>query len=250
MPKRRKWRRLCRAVRGAADVQQDSPPGSPRMVDQTQARASPPVRLPAGRCHGNRRDRLSGRNCCHKPTKVAASFDVAVILENRIREDPSAIGSLAAVQQRGTTHTSPATGRRLRGFRTRQCLSRRRSPAPDGHLRCRGRDLESFVADAKRKVLVEGAISYRHLRGVWRCVERSGTGAARDFTFFADRGRRNSAPAGSRLPSPPSSDACSGKSALRAGGRRACRFRDGRLAYSGRDGGLRDACSESPCAIP
>ena len=88
--------KALQGVQGAADVQQDSPPGLPRMVIK--------LRPESLRQFGFRPvDVMETVATAYQGATVAQTyegsrvFDVAVILENRIREDPSAIRGLAVV---------------------------------------------------------------------------------------------------------------------------------------------------------
>jgi CzcA family heavy metal efflux pump len=144
--------KALQGVRGASDVQQDSPPGLPRMVIKLK-----PESL---RQFGFRPvDVMETVATAYQGATVAQTyegnrvFDVAVILENRIREDPSAIGSLLLSNSEGLrvplrqlANVHEDSGRASvfhEGARRRQTVT----------CDVRGRDLESFVADAKRQVL-------------------------------------------------------------------------------------------------
>jgi Cu/Ag efflux pump CusA len=146
--------RALQAVKGAADVQQDSPPGSPRLVVKLK-----PERL---RQFGFRPvDVMDSVGTAYEGTTVAQTyegsrvFDVAVILDARVRQDPSAVGTLLLSNGDGLrvplnqlADVYEDSGRAIvyhEGARRRQTVS----------CDVRGRDLESFVADAKQQVLAK-----------------------------------------------------------------------------------------------
>jgi CzcA family heavy metal efflux pump len=144
--------KALQGVQGAADIQQDSPSGLPRIVIRLK-----PESL---RQFGFRPvDVMETVSAAYQGATVAQTyegsrvFDVAVILEDRIREDPSAIGALLLSNSEGLrvplrqlADVFEDSGRASvfhEGARRRQTVT----------CDVRGRDLESFVADAKRQVL-------------------------------------------------------------------------------------------------
>ena len=146
--------KALQAVKGAADVQEDSPPGSPRLVVKLK-----PESL---RQFGFRPvDVMEAVGTAYQGTTVAQTyegsrvFDVAVILDPRVREDPSAVGSLLLSSPEGLrvplnqlANVYEDSGRAIvyhEGARRRQTIS----------CDVRGTDLESFVADAKQQVLAK-----------------------------------------------------------------------------------------------
>jgi CzcA family heavy metal efflux pump len=146
--------KALRAVRGATDVQEDSPAGSPRLVVKLK-----PERL---KQFGFRPvDVMEAVGTAYQGTTVAQTyegsrvFDVAVILDARVREDPSAVGTLLLsngdglrVPLKQLADVYEDSGRAIishEGARRRQTVT----------CDVRGRDLESFVADAKQQVLAK-----------------------------------------------------------------------------------------------
>jgi CzcA family heavy metal efflux pump len=146
--------KALQAVKGAADVQEDSPPGSPRLVVKLK-----PESL---RQFGFRPvDVMEAVGTAYQGTTVAQTyegsrvFDVAVILDPRVREDPSAVGSLLLSSPEGLrvplkqlAEVYEDSGRAIvyhEGARRRQTIS----------CDVRGTDLESFVADAKQQILAK-----------------------------------------------------------------------------------------------
>jgi len=149
--KAREVERVLKSVPGAADVQVKSPPGVPRMSVQLR-----PDRLVQ---FGFRPvEVLSAIETAYQGTIVAQTHrgnqvaDVAVILEESAREAPENIGSLMLTSPSGVrlplrelANIEPASGRHSilhEGARRRQTLT----CAPSG------RDVASFVADAKKLV--------------------------------------------------------------------------------------------------
>jgi Cu/Ag efflux pump CusA len=149
--KAREVARVMASVGGASDVKVKSPPGIPHMA----------VRL--------RRDRLAqlgyrplevleAVQTAYQGTVVAQSYegnrisDVAVVLDERSRKDPETIGSLLLrsaqglrVPLRELANIYPTTGRHSilhDGARRRQTIT----------CNPTGRDVSSFVAEAKQKV--------------------------------------------------------------------------------------------------
>jgi Cu/Ag efflux pump CusA len=146
--------KVLQGVSGAADVQEDSPPGSPRMVIKLK---------PEGlRQFGFRPvDVMETVGTAYEGTTVAQTyegsrvFDVAVILDARVRQDPAAVGTLLLSSPDGLrvplnqlADVYEDSGRAIvyhEGARRMQAVS----------CDVRGRDLESFVADAKQQVLAK-----------------------------------------------------------------------------------------------
>ena len=143
--------KALQAVKGAADVQEDSPPGSPRMVVRLK-----PERL---RQFGFRPvDVMEAVGTAYQGTTVAQTyegsrvFDVAVILDERVRQDPAQVNSLLLSNSDGLrvplgqlADIYEDSGRAIvyhEGARRRQTIS----------CDVRGRDLESFVADARQQI--------------------------------------------------------------------------------------------------
>ena len=143
--------KALQSVKGAADVQEDSPPGSPRMVVKLK-----PERL---RQFGFRPvDVIEAVGTAYQGTTVAQTyegsrvFDVAVILDARVRQDPAAVSSLLLsspdglrVPLRQLADIYEDSGRAIvhhEGARRRQTVT----------CDVRGRDLEGFVEDAKQQV--------------------------------------------------------------------------------------------------
>ena len=139
------------AVRGAADVQVESPPGGPRLVVRLK-----PERL---KQFGFRPvDVLEAVGTAYEGTPVAQTyqasrvFDVSVILDERIRQDPEAVSALMLANTEGLRVPLRAladifedTGRTMilhDGARRRQAVT----------CDVRGRDLTSFVKEAQRAV--------------------------------------------------------------------------------------------------
>ncbi len=143
--------RVLATVPGNADVQVKAPPGVPRMSvrlrpDRLTQFGFRPVEV------------LSAVETAYQGTVVAQSFegnrvsDVAVILDPAARKDPEAIGSLLLRTAQGlrvsladVADIFPATGRHSilhDGARRRQTVTCKTS----------GRDVASFVADAKKQI--------------------------------------------------------------------------------------------------
>jgi Cu/Ag efflux pump CusA len=139
------------AVPGAVDVQMKSPPGTPRITvrlrpDRLTQLGFRPVEV------------LDAIETAHQGTVVAQTYrgnevaDVAVILTESSRQDPQAIGSLLLRNSQGTciplgelADVYPTSGRDSimhEGARRRQTVTCATS----------GRDVTSFVADAKKQV--------------------------------------------------------------------------------------------------
>ena len=150
----RKAREVSQAVSGipgAADVQVESPPGAPQSIvrlrpDRLTQFGFQPVEV------------LEAIQTAYQGLVVAQTyqagrvFDVAVILEPAARSDPERIGSLLLRSSQGSrvplrqiADVYPTTGRYVvlhDGARRRQAVT----------CNVRGRDLTSFVAEARRKV--------------------------------------------------------------------------------------------------
>ncbi|MGD0497046.1 MAG: efflux RND transporter permease subunit [Bryobacteraceae bacterium] len=138
-------------IPGATDVQVESPPGAPRIVVRLQ-----PERL---KQFGFRPvDVMEAVGVAYEGSPVAQTyegsriFDVAVIWDERIRQDPEAVGGLMLSNQDGLrvplrqlADVFEDTGRTTilhEGTRRRQAVT----------CDLRGRDLTSFVADVQRAV--------------------------------------------------------------------------------------------------
>ena len=149
--KAREVSKVVARIRGAADVQVESPPGAPRIVVRLR-----PDRL---RQFGFRPvDVLEGVQTAYQGMTVAETyqvsriFDVAVILDPSMRENPESIGSLMLhngdglrLPLRELADVYDTTGRFAilhDGTRRRQAVT----------CDVRGRDLTSFVAEASKAV--------------------------------------------------------------------------------------------------
>ena len=136
-------------IRGAADVQVESPPGAPRIVIRLR-----PERL---RQFGFRPvGVMEAVGTAYEGTPVAQTyeasrvFDVAVILDERVRQDPEAVGALTLTNEEGLrvplrelADVFDDTGRTMilhDGARRRQAVT----------CDVRGRDLASFVEEVRR----------------------------------------------------------------------------------------------------
>ncbi len=143
--------RALARVRGAVDVQVPSPPGVPEMVARLR-----PQRLTQ---FGFRPvDVLDAVRTAYEGTPVAQAFqgnrvfDVVVILDPAARRDPESIGDLALrtpdgapVRLREVADVYPTTGRYAvlhEGAHRLQVVT----------CSVRGRDLRSFVAEARRRI--------------------------------------------------------------------------------------------------
>ena len=138
-------------VRGAADVQVESPPGAPRIVIRLR-----PERLKQFGFHPV--DVLEAVGTAYGGTPVAQTydanrvFDVSVILDEGIRQNPDAVAGLMLtngdglrVPLRQLADVFEDTGRTMilhEGTRRRQAVT----------CDVRGRDLTSFVDEARRAV--------------------------------------------------------------------------------------------------
>jgi len=134
--KAREIQGILKSVPGTDDIEEQSPPGAPTLE----------VRL--------REDRLTqfGYRPVGQVYQGNRVFDVAVILDPALRQAPQAVGSLLVENGQGLTmplaqlaDIYPASGRYLishEGARRRQTVT----------CNTRGRDVESVVADIKRKV--------------------------------------------------------------------------------------------------
>jgi CzcA family heavy metal efflux pump len=150
----RKAKEVARAisgVRGAADVQVESPPGAPRIVIRLRTE-----RLKQLGFHPV--DVMDAVGTAYEGTPVAQTyeanrvFDVSVILDADTRQDPEAIGGLMLTNADGLraplrelADVFEDTGRTMilhEGTRRRQAVT----------CDVRGRDLTGFVADARRAV--------------------------------------------------------------------------------------------------
>ncbi len=144
-------------VRGAAGVQVQSPPGAPRVMVRLR-----PDRL---RQFGFRPvDIMDAVSAAYEGAPVAQTyeanrvFDVAVILDDRVRRDPEAVGNLLLANQDGLrvplrqlADVSEDAGRTAilhDGARRRQAVT----------CDVRGRDLTSFVAEVQRAIA--GKVSF------------------------------------------------------------------------------------------
>ena len=149
--KSREIAQVVSGIRGAADVQVESPPGAPQIVVQLR-----PDRL---KQLGFRPvDVLEGVQTAYQGAVVAQTyeanrvFDVTVILDPEIRQNPEAVGALILENDQGTrvplrelAEVYPTTGRYMilhDGSRRRQAVT----------CNVRGRDLSSFVEEARKVV--------------------------------------------------------------------------------------------------
>jgi CzcA family heavy metal efflux pump len=143
--------RVISGIRGAADVQLESPPGAPRIVVRLR-----PERL---KQFGFRPvDVMDAVGTAYEGTRVAQTydqnrvFDVTVILASKIRQDPEEIGNLMLANAAGErvplrelADVFEDTGRTTilhDGARRRQAVT----------CDVRGTDLASFVDEARRAV--------------------------------------------------------------------------------------------------
>jgi CzcA family heavy metal efflux pump len=149
--KAREVARVLAAVPGAADVRVKSPPGAPRMAVRLRSEA-------LARFGFRPLDVLSAVQTAFQGSVVAQTFkgrqvtDVAVILDEDDRRDPEAIGSLRVRSAAGMllslselAEVYPTSGRDTilhEGGRRRQTVT----------CNPEGRDVSSFVAQAKREV--------------------------------------------------------------------------------------------------
>ncbi|MBI3698111.1 MAG: efflux RND transporter permease subunit, partial [Acidobacteria bacterium] len=149
--KAREIAQVISGVRGAADVQVESPPGTPELIIRLQ-----PARLKQfGFQPLNVLDAIQTAyegQVVGQVYEANRVFDVAVILEHTIRERPEAVGSLLL-------HNAEGLRLPLRELAEVYETTGRYSVAHDGTRRrqavlcnVRGRDLSSFVADAHRVV--------------------------------------------------------------------------------------------------
>lgn len=143
--------RIVAAIPGAADVQVESPPGAPRIVvklrrDRLKQFGFRPVGV------------LEGIQTAYQGTVVGQTyeanrvFDVTVILAPSIRRNPDSLGALLLENDQGLrvplrelAEVYQTTGRYSilhDGARRRQAVT----------CNVRGRDLSSFVAEARRRV--------------------------------------------------------------------------------------------------
>jgi CzcA family heavy metal efflux pump len=139
------------AVRGAANVQVQSPPGSPRIVVRLR-----PDRL---RQLGFRPvDVMEAVGTAYEGTPVAQTyqanrvFDVSVILDDRVRQDPEAVGRLILTNQDGLRVPLRQLADIFEGSGRSAILhdaTRRRQAVT---CDVRGRALTSFVEDAQRAI--------------------------------------------------------------------------------------------------
>jgi CzcA family heavy metal efflux pump len=148
----RKAREVAQAVgriRGAADVQVESPPGAPRIVvrlkpDHLKQFGFRPIAV------------LEAVGTAYEGTPVAQTyeasrvFDVSVILEESVRQDPEAVGSLMLTNEDGLrvplrqlADVFEDTGRTII---LHDSTRRRQAVTCD----VRGRDLASFVDEVRR----------------------------------------------------------------------------------------------------
>jgi CzcA family heavy metal efflux pump len=149
--KAREVAKVLHSVRGAADVKVKSPPGAPRLAirlrpDRLTQFGFRPVEV------------LEAIQTAYRGTVVAQTHrgnqtaDVAVILDPQERQDPESIGGLLLASAQGTrlplrelADISLTTGRASilhEGARRRQTIT----------CAATGRDVSSFVADAKQQV--------------------------------------------------------------------------------------------------
>lgn len=219
-------------VHGAADVQVESPPGAPRIAIRLR-----PQRL---RQLGFRPiDVMEAVGTAYEGTTVAQNyeanrvFDVSVILDERIRQNPEAVGGLMLTSADGlrVPLREPAdmfedTGRTSilhEGARRRQAVT----------CDVRGRDLTGFVNEARRAVRSKVTFPGRHVCRVRRRFSGARADAARDPGQLAGGRCRHRPAAGSCLPKYAQSAAGSRQFAVRARGRRAGCVCHGRTALGG-----------------
>jgi CzcA family heavy metal efflux pump len=226
-------------IRGAADAQVESPPGAPRIVVKLR-----PERLRQFGFHPV--DVLEAVGTAYEGTPVAQTyeasrvFDVSVILDERIRQNPDAIGGLMLtnadglrVPLRELAEVFEDTGRTIvlhEGTRRRQAVTcdvswpgsriiRRRSPPRGPKQSC---------------------LSSRHVRRIWRRIPGARADAAPDSRPFPRRSRWNHPVAGDRLSqyAQPAVGPC--QPPVRARWRRTGGLLDRRTADCGRNGRVRD----------
>jgi CzcA family heavy metal efflux pump len=149
--KSKEMAQVIAGVRGAADVQVESPPGAPRIVMRLR-----PERLTQFGFHPV--DVMEAVGTAYGGTPVAQTydanrvFDVSVILDEGIRQNPDAVAGLMLtngdglrVPLRELADVFEDTGRTMilhEGTRRRQAVT----------CDVRGRDLTSFVEEARRAV--------------------------------------------------------------------------------------------------
>ena len=149
--KSREIAQVVSGVRGAADVQVESPPGAPQILVQLRADRLKQLGFRPV-------DVLEGVQTAYQGAVVAQTyeanrvFDVTVILDPEVRQNPEAVGDLilendqgARVPLRELAEVYPTTGRYMilhDGSRRRQAVT----------CNVRGRDLSSFVEEARRVV--------------------------------------------------------------------------------------------------
>ncbi|MBI3664855.1 MAG: efflux RND transporter permease subunit [Acidobacteria bacterium] len=149
--KAREVAQVVSAIGGAADVQVDAPPGAPQFVIRLR-----PERLKQFGFHPL--DALEAVQAAYQGVVVGETyqanyvFDVAVILDEKIRRDPEAIGAMILRNEEGLriplhelAEVYQTTGRYVvlhDGARRRTAVT----------CNVRGRDLRSFVAEARRQV--------------------------------------------------------------------------------------------------
>ncbi len=143
--------RTVAGVRGASGVQVESPPGSPRIVVRLK-----PERL---RQFGFRPvDVMEAVGTAYEGTPVAQTyeanrvFDVAVILDSGVRQDPAAVGRLILSSQDGVRvplrQLADVFEDSGRSAILHDATRRRQAVTCD----VRGRDLTSFVDEARRAI--------------------------------------------------------------------------------------------------
>jgi CzcA family heavy metal efflux pump len=143
--------RVVAGVPGAADVQVESPPGAPRIVVRLR-----PERLKQFGFHPV--DVMEAIGTAYEGTPVAQTydgnrvFDVSVILDERFRQNPEMIGDLMLTNSDGLrvplrelAETFEDTGRAIV---LHESTRRRQAVTCD----VRGRDLTSFVKEARKAV--------------------------------------------------------------------------------------------------
>jgi CzcA family heavy metal efflux pump len=149
--KSREIAQVVAGIRGAADVQVESPSGAPQIVVQLRADRLKQLGFRPV-------DVLEGVQTAYQGAAVAQTyeanrvFDVTVILDPEVRQNPEAVGDLilendqgARVPLRELAEVYPTTGRYMilhDGSRRRQAVT----------CNVRGRDLSSFVEEARRVV--------------------------------------------------------------------------------------------------
>jgi Cu/Ag efflux pump CusA len=153
--KAREVAQLLNSLPGHADVLLKSPPGMPRLTGAAAAGTPAAVWLHAGRGDGRFGDGLAGHGGVAQIYEAQQVHDVVVILEPAQRAEPETAGALL-VQNAGGTRLP------LRELADVDLTEGRASISHDGARRrqtvtcnVEGRDVASFVAEAKQRVAAE-----------------------------------------------------------------------------------------------